>query len=87
MRLGRRSRQIRPNLSTVWKKGIMTIADIKNIINLLLKKYPHPKIALKFNNPMELLVATILSAQCTDVRVNGVTERLFNDPNCFPSKR
>ncbi len=56
----------------------MTIADIKNIINLLLKKYPHPRIALKFSNPLELLVATILSAQCTDVRVNVVTERLFN---------
>ena len=65
----------------------MIMANGKSITELLLKKYPHPKIALKFSNPLELLVATILSAQCTDVRVNGVTERLFNNPNCFPSKR
>jgi endonuclease-3 len=55
----------------------MAMMDSKKITELLLKKYPHPKIALKFSNPLELLVATILSAQCTDVRVNEVTERLF----------
>ena len=43
----------------------------------MLKKYPHPGIALNFSNPLELLVATILSAQCTDVRVNEVTKTLF----------
>jgi len=39
--------------------------------------YPNPHCALNFTNPFELLVATILSAQCTDVRVNIVTEDLF----------
>jgi endonuclease-3 len=52
-------------------------ADAKKITGLLLKKYPNPAIALNFSNPLELLVATILSAQCTDVRVNEVTKSLF----------
>ena len=51
--------------------------DAKKITTLLLKKYPNPGIALNFSNPLELLVATILSAQCTDVRVNEVTKTLF----------
>ncbi|MEW6213976.1 MAG: endonuclease III, partial [Nitrospirota bacterium] len=38
---------------------------------------PNPRIALNFSNPLELLIATILSAQCTDVRVNEVTKSLF----------
>ena len=46
-------------------------------IRLLEKEYPQAKIALKHNNPLELLVATILSAQCTDERVNKVTPSLF----------
>jgi endonuclease III len=53
------------------------MADAKKITNLLLKKYPSPKIALHFKSPVQLLVATILSAQCTDVRVNLVTQSLF----------
>jgi endonuclease-3 len=53
------------------------MADAKKIVNILLKKYPSPQIALHFKNPLELLVATILSAQCTDVRVNLVTPGLF----------
>jgi endonuclease-3 len=47
------------------------------IAALLHKKYPDPKVALDFSNPLELLIATILSAQCTDVRVNMVTPGLF----------
>jgi len=43
----------------------------------LKKLYPHPKTALHFSTPLELLVATILSAQCTDERVNQVTKTLF----------
>ncbi|MDP9185698.1 MAG: endonuclease III [Actinomycetota bacterium] len=39
--------------------------------------YPDASIALRFTNPLELLVATILSAQCTDAKVNEVTESLF----------
>jgi len=53
------------------------LANAKKITELLLKKYPKPKIALNFSNPLELLVATILSAQCTDARVNEVTKSLF----------
>jgi endonuclease-3 len=53
------------------------MANAKKIAQLLLKKYPDPKIELHFNNPLELLVATILSAQCTDIKVNEVTKDLF----------
>jgi len=45
---------------------------------LLKKRYPSPKTALIFSTPFELLVATILSAQCTDVRVNIVARQLFD---------
>jgi endonuclease-3 len=51
--------------------------NIQKIIKILKKEYPEARIALKFNNTWELLVATILSAQCTDVRVNKVTPVLF----------
>jgi endonuclease III len=47
------------------------------VIRRLKKAYPDAKVALHFTNPLEMLVATILSAQCTDERVNQVTEALF----------
>ena len=47
------------------------------IINRLKKEYPKPATALRFNSPFELLVATVLSAQTTDVHVNKVTGSLF----------
>jgi endonuclease-3 len=47
------------------------------IIELLEKEYPDAKTALHYSNPLEMLVATILSAQCTDKRVNMVTKSLF----------
>ncbi len=47
------------------------------IIRRLKRQYPDAKVALKFSNPLECLVATILSAQCTDERVNQVTVTLF----------
>ena len=50
---------------------------VKKIWPILKKTYPDAKIALRFVNPLELLIATILSAQCTDVRVNMVTKDLF----------
>ena len=49
----------------------------KEVIKRLKKTYPDAKIALKFKNPLQLLIATILSAQCTDERVNEVTKELF----------
>ncbi|MEK6732196.1 MAG: endonuclease III [Candidatus Omnitrophota bacterium] len=51
--------------------------NIGKIIKILKKEYPDAKTALKFKNTWQLLVATILSAQCTDVRVNLVTPGLF----------
>jgi len=50
---------------------------VKKIWPILRKTYPQAKIALDYRNPLELLIATILSAQCTDVRVNMVTADLF----------
>jgi endonuclease III len=50
---------------------------MKKILPVLEKIYPNATIALNFKNPLELLIATILSAQCTDVRVNKVTKDLF----------
>jgi endonuclease-3 len=50
---------------------------VEKIIGLLEEEHPDAKIALNFSNPLELLVATILSAQCTDERVNMVTKELF----------
>ncbi len=47
------------------------------ILETLKKTYPAPKIALKYSTPFQLLIATILSAQCTDERVNKVTDILF----------
>jgi endonuclease-3 len=47
------------------------------IVRRLKKHYPDPKCALDHSSPFELLVATILSAQCTDERVNKVTATLF----------
>lgn len=49
----------------------------REVIRLLSKVYPHPHTALTFSTPMELLVATILSAQATDKVVNTVTPTLF----------
>src|SRR4030042_2103866 len=50
---------------------------VRKIFPILEKMYPDAKTALNFKNPIELLIATILSAQCTDVRVNIVTYDLF----------
>lgn len=49
----------------------------KKIIDILKKEYPKVKSALEYTNPFELLISTILSAQCTDERVNLVTKELF----------
>lgn len=49
----------------------------EKIIKLLEKEYPNAKTALNFTNPLEILLATILSAQTTDVTVNIVTKTLF----------
>ncbi len=51
----------------------------EELLALLYKYYPNPYCELNHSNAFELLIATILSAQCTDVRVNMVTEKLFLD--------
>ena len=48
---------------------------IAKIIELLEKQYPDAKTALNYTNPLEMLVATMLSAQTTDQRVNIVTTK------------
>ncbi len=49
----------------------------RSLVRMLERAYPDAKIALEFGTPLELLVATILAAQCTDARVNQVTRSLF----------
>ena len=52
-----------------------------NILEILNEKFGKPECALKYNTPFELLVAVILSAQCTDVRVNIVTSEMYKKVN------
>ncbi|HEV3468797.1 MAG TPA: endonuclease III [Pyrinomonadaceae bacterium] len=49
----------------------------RRVVGLLRKEYPDARCSLNYTSPLELLVATILSAQCTDERVNQVTPALF----------
>jgi endonuclease III len=66
---------VRPNV--MQQKAAMVLAVLEEL-------YPDARCALYFRNPFELLIATILSAQCTDVRVNQVTPGLFTR---YPSPR
>lgn len=50
---------------------------ITAILRLLRKRYPHPQPGLNYHNAFQLLVATVLSAQCTDERINKITPDLF----------
>ncbi|CAN5205300.1 hypothetical protein BH23BAC3_BH23BAC3_26690 [soil metagenome] len=59
------------------RKTRKQIERAHNLLDELYKHYPDPNCALNHRNPFELLIATILSAQCTDVRVNLVTPDLF----------
>lgn len=52
-------------------------ATARNVLAALQKRYPHPRTHLDAQNAWELLVATVLAAQCTDARVNTVTPELF----------
>ena len=55
--------------------------EVINILEILNEKFGKPECALKYNTPFELLVAVILSAQCTDVRVNIVTSEMYKKVN------
>jgi endonuclease-3 len=52
-------------------------ARARKIVAALKKAYPHAKCSLNYQNPLQLLIATMLSAQCTDAKVNSITPRLF----------
>lgn len=60
-------------------KNILSKKEINIVIEKLLERFPDAKAELDHENPFELLIATILSAQCTDVRVNKVTKKLFKE--------
>ena len=60
--------------------------DVNKILDILEELYPDARCELEYTTAFELLIATILSAQCTDVRVNIVTRELFkkyNEPADF----
>ena len=52
-------------------------ARMGNIVALLKQEYPDSKCSLNYDSPFQLLVSTILSAQCTDARVNKVTSKIY----------
>lgn len=60
-------------------KKMLTKEEIERVIEILMDLYPDAKAELNYSNPFELLIATILSAQCTDVQVNKTTEKLFKE--------
>ncbi len=66
-----------PDLSKLPEKTDEQRAYARELLDALYEHYPNPHCALDHRNPFELLCATILSAQCTDVRVNKVTPDLF----------
>ncbi len=51
--------------------------DIASIVKRLQEMHGEPRVELSYTNPLELVIATVLSAQCTDERVNAVTKELF----------
>ncbi len=63
-----------PDTGSTW-----TMPQLRTLLKLLKKAYPEVECALLHDNPFQLLAATILSAQCTDERVNQVTPLLFRE--------
>jgi endonuclease-3 len=64
--------------SRIWRRAVKPgAALISEVISRLKREYPDARTELDWKNPLELLVATILSAQTTDVSVNQVTKKLF----------
>lgn len=62
-------------------KKLLLEDKVRHVLDILQENYPDAKCALNFNTNFELLIATILSAQCTDQRVNKVTEVMFKEFN------
>lgn len=71
------SRTVRPRTRAPKETLEQKRLRAREVLRRLAKQYPDARCALNFSNPLELLVATILSAQSTDVRVNLVTPALF----------
>jgi endonuclease-3 len=63
--------------ATRRESSAAAVARMCDVLDRLKRAYPDARIELRFTNPLQLAVATILSAQCTDKRVNEVTPRLF----------
>ena len=61
-------------------RKILTKKEADEVLDLLEELHPDARCELEHRTPFELLIATILSAQCTDVRVNAVTEELLKLP-------
>ncbi|SET32799.1 DNA-(apurinic or apyrimidinic site) lyase /endonuclease III [Natronincola peptidivorans] len=59
------------------KKRMLSKEDVKEALRILAATYPDADTELNFHTPLELLIATILAAQCTDKRVNEITKELF----------
>lgn len=57
----------------------MNKENISKVLDVLSETYANAKCALNFNSPYQLLISTMLSAQCTDERVNKVTQELFKE--------
>jgi endonuclease-3 len=75
--LSRKSKQVRSGVARKPRIDYRSPTRLKTIFAALDKLFPDATCALHHENPFQLLVATILSAQCTDVRVNKVTPELF----------
>lgn len=72
----------KPGFPRQWQRGSQRAPQkgqdrVIHMVNLLIRANPFRQVALTYRTPFELLVATILSAQCTDQRVNHVTPKLF----------
>jgi endonuclease-3 len=68
----------RPKIARQIKEGrTATPAQASKILAILEAAYPEARVTLVFKNPFQLLIATVLAAQCTDERVNRVTRGLF----------
>ncbi|MBF8983558.1 endonuclease III [Lutibacter sp. B2] len=62
-------------------ENVLTKEEINNVLDKLYKLYPNAQCELQYNTPFELLISTILSAQCTDLTVNKVTRELYEKYN------
>ncbi len=75
---------MKPSATSAIKSKSRPQIDPKYALKLLKQKYPDAHCELLYETPFQLLIATILSAQCTDERVNKVTKVLFKDyPDAF----